>query len=138
MAKIASLKSLQKEYSALLQKMFETPNSFQFQTQRSDDGSEHVEIIGNEYHLIATERGLEIERQITKDKDELFYWMISHIAFWQGVEFELKNRIEDQDCRRMIFSKQIKLLKKVNQNWAERKQKEIEQILAENPFSDRS
>lgn len=136
MEKIISIKDLQKEYSALLQKMFETPHSYGFQTKRGDDGSEHVEIVGNEYHLIATERGLELERRKTRDKNELFYWLISDIAFWHGVKFELKNRDENRDCRRLIFDKQIELLEKVDKDWAKRKKSEIEKILAENPFSD--
>lgn len=136
MNELSLLEDLQKEYSALLQKMFETPKNFRFQTERSDDGSEHVEIFGGEFHLIVTERGLELKRRKTREKEELFYWMIADIAFWQGVDFEFKNRIEDQDCRRIIFAKQLELLEKVSKNWAQKKEKEIEQILAKNPFND--
>lgn len=40
-----------------------------FPTVRSDDGFEHLEISGNEYHLVVTERGFEISRQTTNSKD---------------------------------------------------------------------
>jgi hypothetical protein len=95
-----------------------------------------VEIENGEYHFITTERGLELERSTTKDKDELLYWMISLSTFWMGVDFEFKNRIEEQDCRRIIFAKQIELMKRVDADWAKRKQKEIEAILAEHPYND--
>jgi hypothetical protein len=135
MKKITPLADQQKEYAAALQKMLATPHGFRFQTERADDGSQHVEIVGGQYHLIATERGLELARRKTNDKNELLYWLVADTAFWQAVDFELKNRVEGQDGRRLIFARQLELLEKVNAGWAQIRRKEIDTILAENPFT---
>jgi len=134
---VKSFEELQNEYAAALSKMFATPHAYRFRTEPGNDGSHHVEIIGGEYHLVATERGLELERRKTTNPEEILFWMVAHIAFWQGVDFEFKNRIETLDCRRAIFSKQVELLARVNPVWAQRQSEEIERILAENPFDDR-
>lgn len=132
------IEELQKEISQILERLYGTPLSYHFQITRGDDGSEHLEIVGDEFHLVVTERGLELERRITNDRNELFYWMISSLSFWSGVEYEFKNRDERYDARRMIFAKQIEILEKVDPDWAQQKRKEIEEILAEHPFIDRS
>ena len=128
---------LQQAYSAALQKMFNTPHTFRLQTEPQNDGSHHIEIIDGEYNLVATERGIELERKKTNDPDEILYWLVSHTAFWKGVEHEFRNRIEEHDCRRIIFPKQMELLGLVDQNWAERCGREIAEILAEHPYTDR-
>ena len=130
------ISSLQNEYNDLSQKIKTTTSPYRFLTERSDDGTPHVEIENGEYHFITTERGLELERRTTKSKKEFLYWLISLDTFWMGVDHEFKNRIEDQDCRRIIFAKQIELMKRVDAKWAEKKQKEIEEILAKHPFND--
>lgn len=132
------IKELQEEYSQILEKVYGTPLSYRFQTTRGDDGSEHLEIVGDEFHLVATERGLELSRRKTRDRHELFYWMIADLAFWRGCEYEQQNRIDRLDPRRMIFQKQLEILEKVDAVWAARKRKEISEILSKNPFVDRS
>lgn len=128
--------TLQNEYNDLRQRIAPAKKEFRFLTERQDDGSPHVEIKDGQYHLITTERGLELSRRSTKEKDELLYWLISLDTFWMGVEFELQNRIEGQDFRRLLFARQIELLKRVDSDWAKRKGKEIELILAKHPFKD--
>lgn len=62
--------------------------------------------------------------------------MILLVTFWMAVDFEFKNRVKNQDSRRLIFTKQIELLNKANLQWADRKHQEIAEILKENPFID--
>lgn len=63
---------------------------------------------------------------------ELFKMITSHIA----MEYELEHRLEDKDCRRMIFAKQVELLSLLEEDWAEKAKKEHEKILKEHPFDD--
>ncbi|MCB1022864.1 MAG: hypothetical protein KDB79_00640, partial [Acidobacteria bacterium] len=103
---------------------------------RSDDGFEHLEISENAYHLVVTERGLEISRRTTSSKDEILYWMVASLAWGLATNFELHNRIPGEDSRRLLFAKQIEYLRRVNASWAERKQKEFDEILQKYPFDD--
>lgn len=136
MSKILLLELLQNEYDQLCQKIKPSENSYRFLTTRQDDGSPHIEIGENEYHLVVTERGLELSRETLKSKDELLYLLVSQLTFWMAVEFEFKHRVENQDARRLISAKQIELINKANPLWADQTQREIAEILAKNPFMD--
>lgn len=136
MSKFALIELLQNEYNELLQKIKPSAHQYRFLTERQDDGSPHVEIGENEYFFVTTERGLELSREKFKSKEELLYQLISLVTFWMAVDFEFKNRVENQDSRRLIFAKQIELLNKANPLWANRKQQEIAEILKENAFMD--
>jgi len=136
MSKSLLAKLLQGEYNEICQKIRASENSYSFPTERNDDGSPHIEISGNEYHIVTTERGLELSRQTTKSKEELLYWLTAQMTFGSSVSFEFSNRIENQDSRRLIFAKQIELLNKTNPLWAERRQLEIDEILRKNPYLD--
>ncbi|MDR0348690.1 MAG: immunity 63 family protein, partial [Tannerella sp.] len=58
------------------------------------------------------------------------------ITFSMSCDYELENRIEDKDSRRMIFDKQEELLGKLDETWKERKHGEYQQILKSYPFDD--
>ena len=53
-----------------------------------------------------------------------------------AVEFELKNRIPEQDLRRIIFAKQEELLGQLNDSWKKRRHKEHQDILKYRPYDD--
>ena len=131
-----TIEELQNEYNGLLQRARPIPHVYRFLTERSDDGTPHVEIIGDEYHFVSTERGLDLFRKSFGSKDEILYEMIALDTFWTGVDFEFKNRIESLDCRRMIFAKQLELLNLIDPEWGRRRAAEIEKTLVENPYSD--
>lgn len=100
------------------------------------DGSAHVEFDGTEYSYVVTERGSEFERRRTADRDELLYWLISDAVFDAACEFEVRNRIDGQDFRRMLFAKKIELMCAVRPEWARRQREEIERVLEANPYND--
>lgn len=99
-------------------------------------GAPHVEIVGNEYHFVVTERGSEFERQKTKDVDDILYWFVEGDVGDLARTWELKNRVGGQDSRRLWFKKEIEFLESVNLDWASRKQAEQETVLSEHPFND--
>lgn len=136
MSKSLLFKLLQGEYNEICQKIRIAEKPYSFLTERTDDGSPHIEVSGNEYHLVTTERGLELSRRTTKSKEELLYWLTEQMTFGFSVGYEFSNRVENQDSRRLIFAKQLELLNKTNPLWAERKKLEINEILGKNPYSD--
>ena len=109
---------------------------FKVPDKPTHDGSPHVEVIGDEYHYVVTERGSEFERKRTKDIDELLFWLVSGDVFELACDWELEHRIEHQDSRRLMFAKEIEYLEKINSNWASKQKLNHENILKENPYND--
>lgn len=95
----------------------------------------HVEV-DDRYHYVIVERGQELDRKSTLDLQELLYWIFSDTTHSMAFAYELKNRIEDQDCRRIAFPKQVELLALISPKMAERRAREIEDILRKAPYDD--
>jgi Immunity protein 63 len=101
-----------------------------------DGGARHIEIENQKYQYIGIERGQEIHRTSTTDYDELLYWVFSDASFSLAVVYELNNRIVDQDCRRIIFPRQIELMHKINPKMAILCEHRIAKILSTHPYDD--
>jgi len=78
--------------------------------------------------FVISERGEENERKRTDNIDELLYWIFSGITFSMASNFELKNRIEDKDSRRLMFEKQEELLGILNNPGDKKKMKNIKEF----------
>lgn len=131
------LLDLQAQYNAIAQRVSPWESgTYGFLTERRDDGSPHVEFVDGEFHYVATERGLELSRQVTSSQEEMLYWLVYDLTFWLSVQFELKNRVDGQDCRRIMFAHWKELMDRANTQMAERLKSDIARILAENPFID--
>jgi hypothetical protein len=78
------------------------------------------------------------QKQIKKtyEINELLYWIFDDVTFSMARNYELKNRIEDKDSRRMIFEKQENLLRQLDESWGEIKKNSHQQILKFYPFDD--
>ena len=101
------------------------------------DATPNIEIDNSgRYHFVISERGTEYERKITSDLNDLMYWIFSGVTFSMACDYELKNRIEDKDSRRIMFAKQEELLGLLNKDWEERERNEHKSILINNPFDD--
>jgi hypothetical protein len=107
-----------------------------FRTSPADHGAAHVEYIGAAYHYVSTERGRENERRIATDEDEILYWLLSDIVFDLSCSFEVKHRVKGQSFRRLLFAKELELMRSLNPGWETRKRSEINAILAEAPYDD--
>ena len=88
------------------------------------------------YNYVISERGNEYERKMTSDLNDLLYWIFASVTFSMACDYELKNRIEEKDCRRIMFEKQEELLGLLNTEWKEKEKKEHQSILNTNPFDD--
>ncbi|NJM41318.1 MAG: hypothetical protein HC853_11410 [Anaerolineae bacterium] len=64
-----------------------------------------TEFADRQYHYIVTERGLELSRQTTTDKDELLYWLVSSIASARASPYEFRHRVRGQSFRRLMFAR---------------------------------
>lgn len=130
------LKELQDRYTSLCRMIFDSAGDFSFQQVAENDGSPHVEFDGTAFHMVTTERGLELSRQTTRDEDDILFWMVRDASFWAAVRYELENRVNAQDSRRIIFKEWRRLVAKCGGKFAERLDAEIDTILNENPYTD--
>jgi hypothetical protein len=102
-----------------------------------DGGCPHIEIDRKCYHYVVVERGEELERRSTGDFDELLYWVFSSVTSSMAFSYEVKNRVKDQDCRRIAFPKQLELLNRISEKMGVRGAAEIEDILRRHPYDDK-
>ncbi|HYY56938.1 MAG TPA: Imm63 family immunity protein [Pyrinomonadaceae bacterium] len=104
---------------------------------RSEDGARpHIEVDARGYHYVVVERGQELERLTTSDLDKLLFNVFESVTFSLASKYELAHRIEHQDCRRILFRRQIELLSMLSPHWGERQARSHEQTLRQHPFDD--
>lgn len=133
------LDKLQKEYDALCQRVEPySKGAYTFLTERQDNGAPHVEYADGVYYHVVTERGSELERKSYTNKNEILYRLVSDMTFWMAVAHEVKNRIEGQDFRRVMFAKWVELMERVGPEWSERTRGKIEETLRDNPYLDQA
>ena len=103
----------------------------------SEDGARpHVEIDARGFHYVVVERGQEESRSTTREQDEFLRLVFNSITFSLACSFELRNRVDARDPRRLMFSKQAELLAKLSPSWAAREVDDHIQILRKHPFDD--
>jgi hypothetical protein len=101
------------------------------------DGSAHIEDLpGGGYRYVCTERGAEYNERITDNPQDILYWLYQDVTFEMACRWEINNRITGRDARRLIFSKQLELLRVIGEEYALRREKEMETILLAHPFKD--
>lgn len=131
-----TIENLQTRYFDMAGLLEAPPKYVKFHQAVQHDGSPHVEIHSDEMAYIHTEKGLQREKKITSDPDELLYWLMSDLTFQMAVDYESENRRPGEDARRKVFKKNLELLGRLNPGWAKRKEDEYSTVLAENPFQD--
>ena len=88
----------------------------------------HIEVDEEGMHFVVVERGKEEFRLTTDDIEKILYRVFSGVCSMMSYEFELKNRDETKDFRRMAFKKQEELLGMLNPDWrkeAEERHKDV-------------
>jgi hypothetical protein len=96
----------------------------------------HIEVDAAIYHYVVVERGREAFRLSTPDLETLLERVFDGVTFAEAVKFELARRDDQQDCRRVIFARQIELLGRLSQEWADRQRRRHEETLRKYPFDD--
>lgn len=127
------LRTLQKKFRQIARQigsadaMRLTPDGF---------GTPYAERRDDLYFFVVEERGVEFERRQTHDPDELLYWFVESTTAQIAQKWELKNRVQGQDSRRLWFQKHLEILQFIKKEWAERQSREQQQVLSEHPFDD--
>lgn len=93
-----------------------------------------IYISNNEYHYVIMERGKENKHYRSLDINDILYPLFEGITFSLASKYELKNRNEKEDPRKLLWGKQLELLGKIDPLFKERCQKEIDSILKIAPY----
>jgi hypothetical protein len=103
-----------------------------------DFGRPHIEIKNSKYAYVVIEKGHEISRAETSKLDELLYLVFFDITLSMATEFELQNRIPNQDSRKIIYKKQEEILGNLSTEWKIRCLEYNKNLQKNNPFDDSS
>lgn len=90
----------------------------------------------NGYHFRITERNRIYRDDTTQNLFDITYWTINGEISEAAAIYESKNRIDNQDFRRIMFSKEIQYFEAIGDEYAQRARLEIESILKKAPFQD--
>ena len=88
------------------------------------------------YHFCEIERGIVQRNSLTQDLFEITFLTLEDQIFWMSVNYEAKNRIPDQDSRRLMFSKRLQIYSEIGPEYAARAMLEIQKTLEKAPFQD--
>lgn len=130
------IEELQKRIDELLLKAGIPRHSVNLCTAPVGDGTPYISFENGKYNYIFSERGYEFFRKITESTDELLYWIMSELAYKIAFKYELENRIEGRDGRRIAFPKFIELMTKINPLWKLKAEDEIKKTLSASPYDD--
>ncbi len=100
------------------------------------DGHPTIIEINGQYHYVIKERNIEYKRLVFLNENDLLYQVFKDISFEMATDFELDQRIENQDSRRLILKKQLEILTLLNPKWGKRVKKEHRKIISQYPFDD--
>ncbi|MDY7560882.1 Imm63 family immunity protein [Pseudomonas sp. 10B1] len=100
------------------------------------DGSPYVEIRESKYNFIYSERGFEFSRKTTNSLDELLYWIMVRAANRMALQYEVQNRVDGEDFRRLYFAKLISLVASIDVEWGKRIESEVHNTLISAPYED--
>ena len=95
----------------------------------ADDGIHYVGI---------GDRGAIEAHDVYADLAEFLYQWYSAIVRCIAYNYACQQRTPGQDIRRLLFARELELLKQLGENYYQRKKAEIDQILIDAPYHDRS
>jgi hypothetical protein len=132
-----SLEELKQKVDELAQRIKCPQHFLPSYGEMKHDAHPYVDIdrSGTLYYIVK-ERGHENKWLRTYKLQELLYWVFEDVTWRMALEFEIKNRIEDKDCRRIMFQKEEELLGQLDELWQQKKKEEHDKILLDHPFDD--
>ena len=96
----------------------------------------HLEIDKNGMHYVIVERGKEQRRWTTDKIDQFLFWIFNDITATMSYKYELNNRDETKDFRRIAFKKQEELMGMLKLEWQKKVKKTHKNVLLKAPFDD--
>ena len=85
--------------------------------QSMDLAIPHIEIDQHRMHYVIVERGQLLQRDTTKNIDELLYWIFFNVTYQLALERKRKNRTNGHQSRTAQKLEQAKLLGNLNPFW---------------------
>ena len=86
------------------------------------------------YHYVLMERGIEIVHKVTDDVFEICFWCFFELTRNAAFDYELENRDEKLNYRKVAFTKQLEYLSTIGENYRKRGEIEIDEILKIYPY----
>ena len=96
----------------------------------------HIEVGSWTYAYVVAQSGQEVSRYTTRHIDQLLYKVFYDVTLMLSIQYAEQNRVKNQDIRRVIFPRQLKLLSQLSPKWGERGADEQAQLLKQAPFDD--
>lgn len=100
------------------------------------DGTPYIRPSVEGYFYIYEERGVAWKEEGPMDEDSVLYLFFEGVVSSMSLDYELKNRVEGQDFRRVYFSHQIELMSKIGIDWSNRRKAYFDEVLKRSPFND--
>lgn len=98
--------------------------------QSNDFAKPYIDVgNGDVIYYVIKERGVEYERVLYVNEDELLYRIFKDITIEMAQKYELRNRIESQDFRILLFKGQGELMNLLNPDWGIRIKSENDKYL---------
>jgi len=69
-------------------------------------------------------------------EEEILYLLVKDFVESEALAYELKNRVDAQDFRRLYFAHAKYLMNKIDLKWGKILEKELDVVLKDNPFRD--
>ena len=90
------------------------------------------------HYVCIGDRGERRGHDVYADLAEFLYRWYSAIVWLIAYKYACQQRTPGQDIRRLLFARELELLKQLGENYYQRKKAEIDQILIDAPYNDAS
>ncbi|MDD4414845.1 MAG: Imm63 family immunity protein [Oscillospiraceae bacterium] len=96
----------------------------------------YYEVLGNIYIYAYSERGHRTVICKTEDINEFYYSILKDIVKNYAINYEVKNRIINQDTRRIWMKKALEWMNDIDVEFYKKMDNEFSEILKLHPFKD--
>ena len=127
---MSTLDAVRSQIEALAAKIAAPEGLLPTYDRSEHSGRPHIEVSADgAMHWVVCERGQEYERKTTLSRDELLYWTFNAVTAEMASRWEAQHRIETEDFRKQMFTKQFELLDSLSPAWTDRRKQELGQLL---------
>ena len=88
------------------------------------------------YHYVAMERGSEVKHYEEEKLEEVLYYVFEVATSYLAGRYELENRNDEEDFRRIRWKRQLELLGKIDREYVLKRMQKNEEILKISPYRD--
>jgi hypothetical protein len=98
-----------------------------------NDGTPNIEVGDSFYYYRALDRDTVSLNRQTDNMARLLYWVFEGITSTMASDYVRERRSSENSSRTARFEYQLMLLDKINHEWKELREKEIEEIIKNSP-----